>query len=252
MVIYLLLFIFVIVIILCTCKENFTNIIIRPLDFVKYDKTGCENNLLKNVPGAKFCNDKISKFYDMRPILQYDNYYDMLHSLIIKISNPLNLEDNELIEDEDCNVADYEISNLIKKNIADVIINNHEFNNNGSFNLENITVIDPDLKYYKDVKSHKFIKVLFNIYDITRSSSTQAYCIVSNINNILNIEKAGLVYPNVDTRDEVNELQPKQDFRIYDSLAKINLSSYVNVSKNTNIEGGVSSDIEQIIDKYYS
>ena len=38
---------------------------------------------------------------------------------------------------------------------GEIIINNSRFHSNGSFKLENITVIEVNLKYYKDIEDNK-------------------------------------------------------------------------------------------------
>lgn len=250
--IVMIILLIVIVYFVCANAETFTNIIVRPLDFTSYEQTGCKAPLLNDKPGLKFCNDSIPRFYDMRKINSpnYRSYYDMIKDLVTSLGDNTNFKNNELIETYECNVADYEVKNFLNNKIAEIIINNAEFHNNGSFKLENITVIDVNLKYYKDVEDKEYIKALFNLYDTVRCASTQAYALLSVEDN-LKVETAGLVYPNL-TEDttRVNVSKPLQ-FDVYDSLVSTNLSSYVNVSPNKIIEGGISPEMEKLIDVYY-
>lgn len=251
-IVIILLLLLVVVYFICANRETFTNIIVRPLDFTAYDQTGCKAPLLNDKPGLKFCNESIPYFYDVREIKNptYTSYYDMLKDLVKSLGDRTDFKNNQLEEIYDCNVADYEIKNLLNNKLAEIIINNPRFHNNGSFKLENITVIDVDLKYYKDSEDNKYIKALFNLYDTTRSASTQAYALISNGESLI-VENAGLVYPNLtEDTSRVVPTKPLQ-FDIYDSLATRDLSSYVNVEPGTTVSGGISPDMEKLIDVYY-
>ena len=250
--IVLLLLLLVVVYFICINRETFTNIIVRPLDFTAHEKTGCKAPLLNNKPGLKFCNDSVPRFYDFRKINSptYVSYYDMLKDLVKSLGDKTDFKNNKLEETQDCDVAEYQVQNLLNNKLAEIIINNPRFHNNGSFRLENIIVIDVDLKYYKDVEDNKYIKALFNLYDATRSASTQAYALISDGASLV-VENAGLVYPNL-TEDTscISPNKPMQ-FDIYDSLHTRDLSSYVDVEPNTTVSGGISGDMEKLIDAYY-
>lgn len=250
--IIILILLLVVVYFICINKETFTNIIVRPLDFTSYEQTGCKAPLLNDKPGLKFCNDSISRFYDVRKINNptYITYYDMIKDLVKSLGDRTEFVNNKLEETFDCEVADYQVQHFLNNKLAEIIINNPRFHNNGSFKLENITVIDVNLKYYKDIEDKKYIKALFSLYDTTRSSSTQAYALISADNN-LNVENAGLVYPNLtEDNSTVRPAKPLR-FDIYDSLISRDLSTYVNVPKNKNIEGGISDEMQKLIDVYY-
>jgi hypothetical protein len=174
----------------------------------------------------------------------------MLKDLVKSLGDKTEFKNNKLEETQDCDVADYQVQNLLNNKLAEIIINNPRFHNNGSFKLENITVIDVDLKYYKDFEDNKYIKALFNLYDATRSASTQAYALISDGESLV-VENAGLVYPNLtEDTSRVSSNKPMQ-FDIYDSLLTRDLSSYVGVEPNTTVSGGISSDMEKLIDVYY-
>lgn len=250
--IVLLLLLLVVVYFICINRETFTNIIVRPLDFTNHEQTGCKAPLLNDKPGLKFCNDSIPRFYDVRKINSptYVTYYDMLKDLVKSLGDKTEFKNNQLEETQDCDVADYQVKNLLNNKLAEIIINNPRFHNNGSFKLENITVIDVDLKYYKDPEDNKYIKALFNLYDATRSASTQAYALISDGESLV-VENAGLVYPNLtEDTSRVAPAKPMQ-FDIYDSLLTRDLSSYVGVEPGTTVSGGISSDMEKLIDVYY-
>ena len=250
--IIILILLLVVVYFICINKETFTNIIVRPLDFTSYEQTGCKAPLLNDKPGLKFCNDSIPRFYDVRKINNptYITYYDMIKDLVKSLGDRTEFVNNKLEETFDCEVADYQVQNFLNNKLAEIIINNPRFHNNGSFKLENITVIDVNLKYYKDIEDKKYIKALFSLYDTIRSSSTQAYALISADNN-LNVENAGLVYPNLtEDNSTVRPAKPLR-FDIYDSLISRDLSTYVNVPKNKNIEGGISDEMQKLIDVYY-
>ena len=251
--IVILLLLVVIVYFICINKEIFTNIIVRPLDFTSHEQTGCKAPLLNDKPGLKFCNDSISQFYDVRKINipTYISYYDMLKELVKNLGDTTDFKNNKLEETQDCDVADYTVKNLLNNKLAEIIINNPRFHNNGSFKLENITVIDVDLKYYKDVEDNKYIKALFNLYDATRSASTQAYALIFVDGQSLTVENTGLVYPNLtEDTSRVAPTKPMQ-FDIYDSLLTRDLSSYVGVEPGTKVSGGISDDMEKLIDVYF-
>ena len=250
--IVLLLLLLVVVYFVCINRETFTNIIVRPLDFTAHEQTGCKAPLLNDKPGLKFCNDSVPRFYDVRKINSptYVSYYDMLKDLVKSLGDKTEFKNNKLEETQDCDVADYQVQNLLNNKLAEIIINNPRFHNNGSFKLENITVIDVDLKYYKDSEDNKYIKALFNLYDTTRAASTQAYALISDGESLV-VENAGLVYPNlIEDTSRVSTTKPMQ-FDIYDSLLTRDLSSYVSVEPNTTVSGGISGDMEKLIDVYY-
>lgn len=250
--IVLLLLLLVVVYFICINRETFTNIIVRPLDFTAHEQTECKAPLLNDKPGLKFCNDSIPQFYDVRKINSptYVTYYDMLKDLVKSLGDNTEFKNNQLEEIQDCAVADYQVKNLLNNKLAEIIINNPRFHNNGSFKLENITVIDVDLKYYKDPEDNKYIKALFNLYDATRSASTQAYALISDGESLV-VENAGLVYPNL--TEDTSRIAPAKpiQFDIYDSLLTRDLSSYVGVEPGTTVSGGISSDMEKLIDVYY-
>ena len=250
--IIILILLLVVVYFICINKETFTNIIVRPLDFTSYEQTGCKAPLLNDIPGLKFCNDSIPRFYDVRKINNptYITYYDMIKDLVKSLGDRTEFVNNKLEETFDCEVADYQVQNFLNNKLAEIIINNPRFHNNGSFKLENITVIDVNLKYYKDIEDKKYIKSLFSLYDTTRACSTQAYALIS-VDNNLNVENAGLVYPNLtEDNSTVRPAKPLR-FDIYDSLISRDLSTYVNVPKNKKIEGGISDEMQKLIDVYY-
>lgn len=250
--IIILLLLLVVVYFICINRESFTNIIIRPLDFTAHEQTGCKAPLLNDKPGLKFCNDSIPRFYDVRKINNptYITYYDMIKDLVKSLGDTTEFTNNKLEETFDCEVADYQVQNFLNNKLAEIIINNPRFHNNGSFKLENITVIDVNLKYYKDIEDKKYIKALFSLYDTTRSSSTQAYALIS-VDDNLNVENAGLVYPNL--TEDTSSVAPVKPLRfdIYDSLISRDLSSYVNVPESKNIQGGISDEMQKLIDVYY-
>lgn len=250
--IVILLILLVVVYFICINRETFTNIIVRPLDFTSYEQTGCKDPLLNDKPGLKFCNDSIPRFYDVRKINSptYTSYYDMLKDLVTGLGDRTEFKNNQLQEIYDCDVSDYQVKNLLNTKLAEIIINNPRFHNNGSFKLENITVIDVDLKYYKDIEDNKYIKALFNLYDTTRAASTQAYALISNEDSLV-VENAGLVYPNL--TEDTSSVAPAKPLRfdIYDSLLTRDLSSYVSVEPGTTVAGGISSEMEKLIDVYY-
>ena len=250
--IIILLLLLVVVYFICINRETFTNIIIRPLDFTAYEQTGCKAPLLNDKPGLKFCNDSINKYYDVRKIdsPNYVTYYDMIKDLVKSLGDNTDFKNNQLEETYDCDIADYQVQNFLNNKLAETIINNPRFHNNGSFKLENITVIDVNLKYYKDIEDQKYIKALFSLYDTTRSATTQAYALIL-FNDNLTVETAGLVYPNLtEDNSHVAPTKPLR-FDIYDSLISRDLSSYVSVPQNTVIEGGVSDEMQKLIDVYY-
>jgi len=250
--IVILILLLAVVYVICFHRETFTNIIIRPLDFTSHKQTGCKAPLLNDKPGLNFCNDSIPRFYDVRKINSptYLSYYDMLKDLVKSLGDNTSFDINKLVETQDCDVADYQVKNLLNTKLAEIIINNPRFQNNGSFKLENITVIDVDLKYYKDPEDKKYIKALFSLYDTTRSASTQAYALIF-VGETLDVENAGLVYPNL--TEDTSRVQPAKPMRfdIYDSLLTRDLSSYVNVKPNTQVSGGISEEMEKLIDVYY-
>jgi len=250
--IIILLLVIVVVYFICINRESFTNIIIRPLDFTAHEQTGCKAPLLNDKPGLKFCNDSIPQFYDVRKINNptYITYYDMIKDLVKSLGDTTEFTNNKLEETPDCGVVDYQVRNFLNNKLAEIIINNPRFHNNGSFKLENITVIDVNLKYYKDIEDKKYIKALFSLYDTTRSSSTQAYALIS-VDDNLNVENAGLVYPNL--TEDTSRVAPVKPLRfdIYDSLISRDLSSYVNVPESKNIQGGISDEMQKLIDVYY-
>ena len=251
--IVILLLLLIVVYFICINQETFTNIIVRPLDFTSHEQTKCKAPLLNNKPGLKFCNDSVPRYYDVRKINNptYLSYYDMLKDLIKSLGNKTDFKNNQLEETSECDIADYQVKNLLNNKISEIIINNPRFHNNGSFKLENITVIDVDLKYYKDVEDNKYIKALFNLYDTTRSASTQAYALISVSEQSLVVENADLVYPNLtEDTSRVAPTKPLQ-FDIYDSLLTRDLSSYVSVKPDTTVSGGISDDMEKLIDVYY-
>ena len=250
--IVILILLLVVVYFICINRETFTNIIVRPLDFTFYEQTGCKAPLLNDKPGLKFCNDSIPRFYDTRKIDNptYVTYYDMIKDLVKSLGDRTDFKNNELEEIYDCDVADYQVKNFLNSKLAEIIINNSRFHSNGSFKLENITVIEVNLKYYKDIEDNKYIKALFNLYDTIRSASTQAYALISVGDNLV-VENAGLVYPNLtEDTSRITPVKPLQ-FDIYDSLATRDLSSYVNVEPGTSVSGGISKDMEKLIDVYY-
>lgn len=250
--IIILLLLLVVVYFICINQETFTNIIVRPLDFTAYEQTGCKAPLLNDKPGLKFCNDSIPKFYDVRKINNptYKTYYDMINDLVKYLGDTKEFKNNKLEETYDCEIADYQVQKFLNNKLAKIIINNAQFHNNGSFKLENITAIDINLKYYKDVEDKKYIKALFSLYDTTRSASTEAYALI-HIGDNLSVENAGLVYPNLqENNSHVDPAKPLR-FDIYDSLISRDLSSYVNVPKNKTIEGGISEEMQKLIDIYY-
>lgn len=250
--IIILLLVLVVVYFICINRESFTNIIIRPLDFTAHEQTGCKAPLLNDKPGLNFCNDSIPRFYDVRKINNptYITYYDMIKDLVKSLGDTTEFTNNKLEETLDCEVADYQVQNFLNNKLAEIIINNPQFHNNGSFKLENITVIDVNLKYYKDIEDKKYIKALFSLYDTTRSSSTQAYALIS-VDDNLNVENAGLVYPNlIEDTSRVAPVKPLR-FDIYDSLISRDLSRYVNVPESKNIQGGISDEMQKLIDIYY-
>ena len=174
----------------------------------------------------------------------------MLKDLVKSLGDKTEFKNNKLEETQDCDVADYQVKNLLNNKLAEIIINNPRFHNNGSFKLENITVIDIDLKYYKDSEDNKYIKALFSLYDTTRAATTEAYALISNGESLV-VENAGLVYPNLtEDTSRVAPVKPMQ-FDIYDSLLTRDLSNYVNVEPGTTVSGGISSDMEKLIDVYY-
>ena len=232
--------------------ERFTNIIVRPLDFNKYDQTGCPAPLYNDKPGLKLCNKETAKYYDTRFITPgYSNYYRLLSDLLSRLSNKT-IPDLQLTPVPDCPVPDFEVKNFINKKIADVIVSSPEFQNNGSFKFENITTIDYSMDTFKNENGLIFLKVLFNLFDTTRSASTQAFAIIKVGENVMNIEDAGLVYPDIIENDDKYPVENKLGFDIYDSLQKIQLGTYVDVPKNLEVHGGISKEMEDIIDKYYN
>ena len=246
----ILILLIVIVSILCINKETFTNIIVRPLDFTSYEQTGCKAPLYNDKPGLKFCNKQATRYYDTRYLNGYDNYYDMITNLVKMIGTNNEIINNKLQETTDCDVADYQVRELLNNKIASTIKNNNEFHNNGSFKLENFTVTDVNLKYYIDSGNKKYIKALFTLYDLTRSAGTDAYALLY-LDPELTVQTAGIIPSNFYTHNSKMVPVEPLGFDIYDSLINTNLSSYVKVPPGTTIEGGISPDMQEIIDLYY-
>ena len=250
MITWILLVILVIAVLYYNTKESFSNIILRPLDFTHFEQTGCKHPLLKDVPGLKFCNPKIDKYYDIRPILHQKNYHELLQELVDDLQTPTISLDNTLEELSECVLANFEIQNFLNKQISSVVKNNPAFHNNGSFKFESIVANDIDAKFFKDSTGTVYIKVLFTLYDLTRSAGTQAYALIAKNNN-LNIERAGLVYPDIERNNNVKPGQAPQGFDIFDSLSTVELNKYVNVPSDVKIEGGISDEMSKLIDVYF-
>lgn len=237
-------------------RETFTNIIYRPLDFTKNEQTGCSAPLLNDIPGGKFCNESIAKYYDMRKIKpNYNDYYEMLNFMMSLIGSG-SIVESQLNESYNCNVADFEVVKLLNDKIASTIKNNSEFQHNGSFKYESITVIHPNLKYYRDTDGQEYIKALFSLYDTTRSASTEAFALIkvdkdTKCGGNLEIVYAGLVYPPLEINNEKKMETNKLTFTVPDALQNINLSNYVDVPDDFTVKGGISNKINSLIDEYF-
>lgn len=231
----------IIIYIICANKESFSNIITRPLDLNKYPEDRKNTSLNE----LNFCNNNIGKFYDTRTISTYDKYYNMLETLLDLISSNEQISNNQFKTTTVCDISDYEVKNLLNNKIGEVIKFNPTFHKNGSFKYENISVTDVILEYLEDETGKKYVKAPFTIYDLTRSAGTQAHALIS-VEPQLNILKAKIVYPNVNipTPGPIS-------FDFSDSLDKIKNKGYNNVSSIKTVSGGISKEMEEILDKYY-
>ena len=251
MITWILLVILVVAILYYNTKESFSNIISRPLDFTHFEQTGCKDPLLKDVPGLKFCNPNIDKYYDIRPILHQKNYHELLEELLNILQTPTTNLDNTIEEINECVLANFEIQNFLNKQISNVVRENPVFHNNGTFKFENIVANDINAKFFKDSTGTVYMKVLFILYDLTRSVGTQAYALIAKNDN-LNIEKAGLVFPNIEiNNNNIKPGQTPQGFDIVDNESTVQLDKYVNVPSDVKIEGGISDEMSKLIDIYF-
>ena len=231
----------IIIYIICTKKESFSSIITRPLDLNKYP----ENRKNTSLNELNLCNNNVGKFYDTRTISTYDKYYNMLESLIDLISSNNEVSNSKLTRTYDCDISDYEVKHLLNNKIGEVIKFNPTFQNNGSFKHENITVTDVNLEYFEDEIGKNYIKATFTIYDLTRSTGTEAHALIS-VEPKLDVQIAKLVYPNVN----VPTTGP-MSFDFSGSLDKTKNEGYNTVSSIKTVSGGVSKEMEEILEKYY-
>jgi len=155
----------------------------------------------------------------------YESYYEMINALLKSLGNKTNFKNNQLTESTFCDVDEDDVKNLLNNKIAEVISNDGRFQNNGSFQLENMSVIDLSITFYEDADNKIYIKARFNLSDLSRNASNEAYALIAVTDPELKIESAGLVYSNVgeDTSsiipvnsvvsasswDQVNQLQFK-------------------------------------------
>lgn len=231
----------IIIYIICAKKEYFSSIINRPLDLNKYP----ENRKNTSFSELNLCNNNVGKFYDMRPISTYDKYYNMLESLVDLISLNDEVSNSKLTRTYNCDISDYEVKHLLNNKISEVIKFNPVFQKNGSFKHENITVTDVNLEYFEDEIGKNYIKATFTIYDLTRSTGTQAHALIS-VEPKLDVQSAKLVYPNVN----VTTAGP-MSFDFSDSLNKTKNKGYNTVSSIKTVPGGISKEMEKILDNYY-
>jgi hypothetical protein len=181
---------------------SYQNSILRPLDTVSVPidiKRGtfgpndpAEDVACKwpNYAGSKFqqwCSEENAmKYYAMRPILNPDNYYDLLNKLFdtIVLQSNNSIRKSPIFPNEDawnvvyCTESKKDIMSFIMERVTKSVSLIPEMYKNGSWVIEQFHWTDAEV--YMLVSSGKlYYRVLFNLYNPLRSISTRTECVVA-------------------------------------------------------------------------
>lgn len=136
----------------------------------------------------EWCSEKTAvDYYAMRPIIQYQEYSNNLQKMFIGIID--HIPDNKLISKDsvafepknNCEFKATIIEWLMGK-IANQVANMPEMNRNGSWESERFYETDAYLYQYTN-DNDVYFKLIFNLYNPLRSTSTMCYAIIYKSSN---------------------------------------------------------------------
>lgn len=154
--------------------------IIRPFDSVTADpdpSSGCKWPCYSDKKFQKWCSEKNAiKYHGMRPIITPDEYNNNLKKMFEKmIDVNVQIPYDDLFEDIDirvfCKETQKEMMSWLMKKIAETVNKMPEMQRNGPWGSENFHHSGAIMyQYVKGTES--YIKVLFDLYNPQRSTST--------------------------------------------------------------------------------
>lgn len=185
-----------------TLPANYTPIILRPRNSVTAEPTDsdCTWPCYSDRKYQQWCSESNAiNYYGMRPVMQPDDYHKLLSNMFKKLIFFNNVH-TVPTEYEYVNCTDYKESLMewIMKKINHYVSITPEMHKNGPWKTEQFYYTDVDL-----YKSENYFKIVFNLYNTLRSTSTLVYAIIYNKHPIIEVIDFNFVN-NVDHSNKIN------------------------------------------------